>query len=54
MIRHFSCRLVVGRTYCLEGCANICFGGPKRDHLFMTASTSLYVLKVNNQGATPQ
>jgi sugar lactone lactonase YvrE len=27
-----------------EGCANVCFGGPKRDHLFMTASQSLYML----------
>jgi len=33
--------------------AIICFGGPKRDHLFMTASQSLYMLKVDIQGAAP-
>jgi gluconolactonase len=31
--------------------ANIAFGGPKRDRLFMTASQSLYVWQVNTQGA---
>ena len=33
--------------------ANVCFGGPKRDHLFVTASQSLYGLKLNIQGAAP-
>jgi gluconolactonase len=32
---------------------NICFGGPKRNRLFMAASQSLYVVYVNTQGATP-
>jgi gluconolactonase len=31
--------------------ANVAFGGPKRDRLFMTASQSLYVWQVNIQGA---
>jgi gluconolactonase len=44
---------LIGRIRLPEGCANVCFGGPKRDHLFMTASQSLYVLKVNIQGAAP-
>jgi gluconolactonase len=44
---------LLGRIRLPEGCANVCFGGPKRDHLFMTASQSLYVLKVNIQGAAP-
>ena len=35
-----------------ERCANVCFGGPKRNRLFMTASHSLYALYVNTQGAT--
>jgi gluconolactonase len=34
-------------------CANLAFGGPKRNHLFMCASQSLYVLQVNAQGAAP-
>jgi len=31
--------------------ANLCFGGAKRNRLFMTASQSLYALYVNTQGA---
>ena len=34
-----------------EGCSNICFGGPKRNRLFMTASQSLYAVYVETQGA---
>ena len=34
-----------------ERCANLCFGGPKRNRLFMAASHSLYSLYVNTQGA---
>jgi gluconolactonase len=34
-----------------EICANVCFGGPKRNRLFMTASQSLYALYVETQGA---
>ena len=33
-----------------ERCANLCFGGPKRNRLFMAASHSLYSLYVNTQG----
>ncbi|WP_395703133.1 SMP-30/gluconolactonase/LRE family protein [Aquabacterium sp.] len=33
-----------------ERCANLCFGGPKRNRLFMAASHSLYALYVNAQG----
>ena len=32
---------------------NLCFAGPKRDHLFMTATQSIYMLRVNIQGAAP-
>ena len=35
-----------------ERCANLCFGGAKRNRLFMAASHSLYALYVNVQGAT--
>jgi gluconolactonase len=31
--------------------ANVCFGGVKRNRLFMAASHSLYSLYVNTQGA---
>jgi len=34
-----------------ERCANLCFGGPARNRLFMAASQSLYALYVNTQGA---
>jgi gluconolactonase len=31
--------------------ANLCFGGPDGKHLFITARTSVYLLKVNVAGA---
>jgi gluconolactonase len=34
-----------------ERCANVCFGGLHRNRLFMAATTSLYSLYVNTQGA---
>jgi gluconolactonase len=34
-----------------EICANLCFGGPKRNRLFMTASQSLYSVYVGTRGA---
>ena len=34
-----------------EICGNVCFGGPKRNRLFMTASQSLYAVYVETQGA---
>jgi len=44
---------LTGRIRLPEVCANLCFGGPKRDRLFMTASQSLYMLQVATQGAAP-
>ncbi len=44
---------LIGRIRLPEVCANICFGGPKRNRLFMAASQSLYAVYVNTQGATP-
>ena len=44
---------LLGRIRLPEACANVCFGGPRRNRLFMTASQSLYALYVNTQGATP-
>ena len=41
----------IGQILLPEICSNICFGGPKRNRLFMTASQSLYAVFVNTQGA---
>jgi gluconolactonase len=43
----------IGRIRLPEACANLCFAGPKRDHLFMPATQSLYMLRLNIQGASP-
>lgn len=40
----------IGRIRLPERCANVCFGGPKRNRLFMAASQSLYSVYVNAQG----
>jgi gluconolactonase len=44
---------LIARIRLPEICANLCFAGPKRDYLFMPASQSLYMLRVNIQGAAP-
>jgi gluconolactonase len=41
----------IGRIELPERCANLCFGGLRRNRLFMCGSTSLYSLYVNTQGA---
>jgi gluconolactonase len=41
---------LIGRIRLPERCANVCFGGPARNRLFMAASQSLYALYVNTQG----
>ena len=41
----------IGLIVLPEICSNICFGGPKRNRLFMTASQSLYSVYVGTQGA---
>ena len=40
----------IGRIRLPERCANLCFGGPERNRLFMAASQSLYAVYVNTQG----
>jgi gluconolactonase len=42
---------MIGRIALPERCANLCFGGLKRNRLFMAASHSLYSVYVNTQGA---
>jgi gluconolactonase len=41
----------IGRITLPERSANVCFGGLKRNRLFMAASQSVYALYVNTQGA---
>jgi len=42
---------MIGRIALPERCANLCFGGVKRNRLFMAASQSLYAVYVNTEGA---
>jgi len=42
---------LIGKIHLPEGCANLCFGGKKKDRLFMCASTSVYSLYLNARGA---
>jgi gluconolactonase len=44
---------LIGPIRLPEVCANVCFGGPKRNRLFMAASQLLYAVYVNTQGAAP-
>ncbi len=41
----------VGQILLPEICANVCFGGRKRNRLFMTASQSLYAVYTGTRGA---
>ncbi len=41
----------IGHVHLPERCANLCFGGARRNRLFMASSHSLYALYVNVQGA---
>ena len=41
----------IGQIQLPEVCSNVCFGGPRRNRLFMTASQSLYAVYVEAVGA---
>ena len=41
----------IGRIALPERCANVCFGGRRRNRLFMAGSQSIYALYVNTRGA---
>ncbi len=41
----------IGQILLPEICSNVCFGGTKRNRLFMTGSTSLYAVYVHTRGA---
>src|SRR5207237_5861580 len=41
----------IGQILLPEICSNVCFGGRRRNRLFMTASQSLYAVYVETHGA---
>src|SRR5947208_813450 len=43
---------MIGRIMLPERCANVCFGGKKRNRLFMAASQSIYAFYVETQGVS--
>jgi gluconolactonase len=43
--------MLIGQVVLPEVCANLCFGGPARNRLFMAASTSVYAVYLNVNGA---
>ena len=43
--------MLIGRIPIPELVANVCFGGPRRNRLYITAQTSLYSIFVNSHGA---
>ena len=43
---------LIGRIRVPEVVANVCFGGPKRNRLFICATTSLYAVYVRTSGAS--
>ena len=45
--------VLLGRIRLPEVCGNLCFGGPKRNRLFMAASQSLYAVYTATQGSAP-
>jgi len=48
---HASDGTLLGRIVIAEAVANLCFGGPKRNRLFICATTSLYSVFVNTRAA---
>jgi gluconolactonase len=40
----------IGQIHLPESCSNICFGGARKDRLFMTGSQSLYAVYLNTKG----
>ena len=43
--------ILIGKIPVPETVSNLCFGGPKRNRLFITAHASLYAIHVNARGA---
>ena len=51
---HASDGTLLGKILVPEVVANVCFGGPKLNRLFMCGTTSLYSIFLNTRGARPQ
>ncbi|MDP9799663.1 gluconolactonase [Catenuloplanes nepalensis] len=45
---------LIGKLHVPEGVSNLTFGGPKRNHLYLTATTSLYAIRLTVSGARPR
>ncbi len=43
---------LIGKILLPEAAANVCFGGARRNRLFICATTSLYAVYLNTRGAT--
>lgn len=43
---------LIGKIHVPEVTANVCFGGPKRNRLFICGTTSLYAIYLNTTGLT--
>lgn len=43
---------LIGKVFIPEQVSNLCFGGPKRNRLFITASSSVYTVLLATTGAT--
>src|SRR6185436_14580003 len=50
---HASDGTLLGKIRVPETVANVCFGGPKLNRLFICATTSLYSIFLNTRGARP-
>jgi gluconolactonase len=44
---------LLGKVLVPETVANLCFGGPKRNRMFICGTTSLYSVFLNTRGARP-
>jgi gluconolactonase len=42
---------LIGKIHIPETCANLCFGGRKKNRLFICGSTSIYAVYVDAVGA---
>jgi len=42
---------LIGKIFVREEVSNLCFGGPKRNRLFITASRSVYTVLLASTGA---
>ncbi|MBN9073129.1 MAG: SMP-30/gluconolactonase/LRE family protein [Rhizobiales bacterium] len=50
-VRCYDCSgMLIGRIYVPEAASNLCFGGLKRNRLFITATRSVYTVPLNVRG----